>query len=63
MRVSICWCDLKVRQWYGVGYGQNDKKNGMLGLFCAACPQPGVNMPENWENDPRGWVKHTTDDL
>ena len=20
--------------------------------FCAACPQPGVNLPENWAEDP-----------
>jgi hypothetical protein len=54
MRVSRCWRDLKVRQWYGVGYSRDEKKAGTMGLFCAACPQPGVNMPENWENDPRG---------
>jgi len=26
--------------------------DGFLGTFCAACPQPGVNIPENWQEDP-----------
>ena len=25
---------------------------GALALFCAACPQPGVNIPKNWKEDP-----------
>jgi hypothetical protein len=24
--------------------------------FCAACPQPGVNLPENWTEDPDQFV-------
>ncbi|KAF8876523.1 hypothetical protein CPB84DRAFT_1635353, partial [Gymnopilus junonius] len=22
-----------------------------LALFCAACPQPGINLPDNWKED------------
>jgi hypothetical protein len=29
---------------------------GELGLFCAACPQPGVNLPDNWKEDPETWA-------
>lgn len=25
---------------------------GSLAMFCATCPQPGVNIPENWKEDP-----------
>ncbi|KAG2023692.1 hypothetical protein CC2G_001319 [Coprinopsis cinerea AmutBmut pab1-1] len=28
---------------------------GILALFCAACPQPGINLPEGWEDDPEEW--------
>ncbi|KAF8899535.1 hypothetical protein CPB84DRAFT_1847743 [Gymnopilus junonius] len=24
---------------------------GKLALFCAACPQPGINLPDNWKED------------
>ena len=36
----------------------NDNKNisevspGQLTVFCLACPQPGVNLPNNWKDDP-----------
>ncbi|KIO19636.1 hypothetical protein M407DRAFT_30707 [Tulasnella calospora MUT 4182] len=36
--------------------GRNDAtiplKNGELCVTCPACPQPGVNLPANWEQDP-----------
>ncbi|KAJ6470678.1 hypothetical protein C8R47DRAFT_1222567 [Mycena vitilis] len=30
----------------------NDTKAGELALLCPACPQPGKNLPEGWENVP-----------
>jgi hypothetical protein len=24
--------------------------------FCAACPQPGINLPDNWADDPDQFV-------
>ncbi|KAI0683727.1 hypothetical protein BC835DRAFT_1469334 [Cytidiella melzeri] len=33
LRVLRCWRYLQIRKWFG------------LALFCAACPQPGINMP------------------
>lgn len=27
------------------------KHLGKLALFCASCPQPGINLPENWKED------------
>ena len=28
----------------------------MLGNFCPACPQIGINVPEGWADDPDQWV-------
>ncbi|KAG2004567.1 hypothetical protein CC2G_003113 [Coprinopsis cinerea AmutBmut pab1-1] len=30
-------------------------KPGSMALFCAACPQPDVNLEENWEQDKKQW--------
>lgn len=27
-------------------------KPGEIAVQCRACPQPGINLPEGWENDP-----------
>lgn len=24
---------------------------GSLAIFCPTCPQPGINLPENWKSD------------
>ncbi|KAF8956034.1 hypothetical protein BDZ97DRAFT_1672276, partial [Flammula alnicola] len=29
---------------------------GKLGLFCPTCPQPGVNLPDEWTDDPLWWL-------
>jgi hypothetical protein len=37
------------------GFGHDDSispGNGDLALFCPACPQPGINLPKNWKDDP-----------
>ena len=28
-----------------------DVKKGELANFCPACPQPGINIPDNWRDD------------
>ncbi|KAK7680025.1 hypothetical protein QCA50_016971 [Cerrena zonata] len=28
---------------------------GQLGLFCAACPQPDINLLDDWKDDPEKW--------
>lgn len=35
------------------GFGHSGIKPGVqeLAHFCAACPQPGINLPENWKED------------
>ena len=57
MRVSRQWRDLLVRKRFGYGH-ETDKSpgNGDLALFCPACPQPGINIPSDWQTDPDRWV-------
>jgi hypothetical protein len=31
---------------------QRDPEPGDLAVLCPACPQPGKNLPEDWENAP-----------
>ena len=48
------WRWMKRLKW--AGYGNKAKqssevKAGELTIFCPACPQPGINIPENWKED------------
>lgn len=53
MRVSRQWRDLQTRKRFGYGHDL-DKTPGFgdLALFCPTCPQPGINLPDGWENEP-----------
>ncbi|KAH9991703.1 hypothetical protein BJV77DRAFT_946093, partial [Russula vinacea] len=31
-------------------------QNGNLAHFCPACPQPGINLPDDWKNQPDQWL-------
>ncbi|KAG2144695.1 uncharacterized protein EDB93DRAFT_1087402, partial [Suillus bovinus] len=51
MRVSRQWRDLMNRKRFGFGHSSLVKPGpGNLALFCAACPQPGINMPLHWRH-------------
>ncbi|KZP29569.1 hypothetical protein FIBSPDRAFT_884962 [Athelia psychrophila] len=53
MYCSRSYRDLLTRVTFGYGHEQNKEPGeGGLALFCPACPQPGYNLPDNWENDP-----------
>jgi hypothetical protein len=53
LRVSRLWRNLKYRKWHGFGHAFDPNPGpGELALFCAACPQPGVNLPDGWRDDP-----------
>lgn len=58
MRVSRQWNDLLLRKRFGYGHAEDPSptKAG-LALFCPACPQPGINLPDTWINEPR-YVTH-----
>jgi len=51
------WRDISAR--IRAGYGHHPGKPvmpGGLAIFCPACPQPGVNLPEDWRTDNKKWV-------
>jgi len=49
-----------MKEFMDFGFGHNGKTPGMgqLAYFCAGCPQPGVNLPDNWRDDPDRWKYH-----
>ena len=52
-RVLRQWRNLKQQKWSGQPYNEAPSGSpGSLALFCGACPQPGLNLPEDWQRDP-----------
>ena len=45
LRATRQWRNLKLRKWFGFGHQLLSPGKGSMALFCAACPQPGVNLP------------------
>lgn len=46
------WGHLKMLKRGGRGYdarGVAGTLQGELAIVCPACPQPGINLPEKWE--------------
>lgn len=53
LRIMHEWRNLKLRKRAGL-FGKDLGKDiapGGLALFCPACPQPGVNLPDDWNTD------------
>ncbi|KAI5998314.1 hypothetical protein EDC04DRAFT_2584947 [Pisolithus marmoratus] len=46
LRVSRAWRNLKLLKWKGFYLGSCNPDCSGLVLFCPACPQPGINIPE-----------------
>lgn len=44
---------------FGFAHSGNDMGPGSLAMFCPSCPQPGINLPENWNEDPEQYVPIT----
>ena len=54
-RMSRLWRWMKKLKWAGVGHNGKtamNVKHGELANYCPACPQPHINLPENWKHDP-----------
>jgi KDZ transposase family protein len=50
-RMSRLWRWMKKLKWAGVAHRPDaslETNPGELANFCPACPQPGINIPENW---------------
>jgi hypothetical protein len=55
LRMSRAWRWLKKMKWAGYGHKTadfNQPTPGELANFCPACPQPSINLPSNWKEDP-----------
>ena len=55
LRLSRLWRWMKKLKWAGYGHKTGDPsspQSGELANFCPACPQPGVNLPSDWKDDP-----------
>lgn len=53
-RMSRIWRWMKRLKWAGYGNRKSkvsEVKAGQLSVFCPACPQPGINIPDNWRED------------
>jgi hypothetical protein len=50
-RASRAWRNLKLYQEHGFGHHTTKPGIGGMAYFCAACPQPGVNLPDNWKEN------------
>ncbi|KAH9030738.1 hypothetical protein EDB85DRAFT_1866206 [Lactarius pseudohatsudake] len=51
LRASRQWRDLKNRIQSGLGHqnGGIPATDGSMAIFCPACPQPGINLPDDWK--------------
>ncbi|GBE79978.1 hypothetical protein SCP_0211800 [Sparassis crispa] len=60
MRVSCQWRQFKYRKWHGFSHNAlHPVEKGGLAIFCPTCPQPGLNLPFDWQADPVQWkFKH-----
>ena len=57
LRVIRQWRNLRQQQNAGLAYtGQSVTKPGGLALFCPACPQPDINLPSDWHDDPERYA-------
>lgn len=55
--MSRQWRDLKYRKWHGFGHETDrEPSTGDLALFCPACPQPGINIPDDWMKSEYPWL-------
>ncbi|RDX50607.1 hypothetical protein OH76DRAFT_1348598, partial [Lentinus brumalis] len=55
LRVSRQWRNMKARLFAGFGHRQDSVKPGDLAVRCPACPQPELNLPDNWKEDRERW--------
>src|ERR1700678_3560203 len=53
-RMARIWRWMKKLKWAGYAGGPNKVKDvgaSELAIFCPACPQPAINIPDNWRED------------
>jgi len=54
LRMSRLWHWMKKNKWAGFGVvagkTADGAMDGELTIFCPACPQPGINIPDDWKD-------------
>ena len=58
-RMTRLWHWMKKLKWAGFGHNKGDPANvnpGQLAIFCPACPQQGINIPDDWTEDPNRFI-------
>jgi hypothetical protein len=58
-RMSRLWRWMKKLKWAGYAGSTktiNEVGTGELAIYCPACPQPGINIPDDWMDDPARYV-------
>lgn len=53
-RMTRIWRWMKKLKWGGYAGSSkkvSDVEPGELAIFCPACPQPGINIPDDWKED------------
>jgi hypothetical protein len=65
LRASRQWRDLKSRMKSGLGHASEQEKSqdGSTAIFCPACPQPGLNLPDNWKDKYSSYVRTNYSDF
>lgn len=59
-RTSRLWRWMKKLKWAGIAHRSHtslETQPGELANFCPACPQPGINLPDNWSKDPNRYCE------
>lgn len=58
-RMSRLWRWMKKLKWAGYGHNKQDHLKppaGSLSIFCPTCPQPALNLPDDWKLDKNRFV-------
>jgi hypothetical protein len=45
------WRNIQNIIHFGFAHNNKNTEPGSLAMFCPAWPQPGINLPEDWEED------------
>lgn len=65
-RMSRLWRWMKKLKWAGYGHNGKDAMDvdsGELANYCPTCPQPGINLPQNWKEDVHRYAMTKNHDL
>ncbi|KAF9033364.1 hypothetical protein BJ165DRAFT_1303065, partial [Panaeolus papilionaceus] len=56
------WRWMKKLKWAGLRLDRKagNPTSGQFTVFCSACPQPGINIPDNWHEEPDAAVYRRT---